>query len=63
VDNLAGKTVLGFTQLNVVLGVLLFAPAWTLDFWQAWLIRLCRIMRIHHHIPVEERPETPGATN
>jgi hypothetical protein len=37
VDNLAGKTVLGFTQLNVILGVLLFAPAWTLDFWQAWL--------------------------
>jgi protein-S-isoprenylcysteine O-methyltransferase Ste14 len=35
--NLAGKAVLGFTQLIVLLGILLFAPAWTLDYWQAWL--------------------------
>jgi protein-S-isoprenylcysteine O-methyltransferase Ste14 len=37
VDNLARKTVLGFTQLIAVLGILLFAPAWTLDYWQAWV--------------------------
>jgi protein-S-isoprenylcysteine O-methyltransferase Ste14 len=37
VNNLAGKTVLGFTQLIAVLGILLFAPAWTLDYWQAWV--------------------------
>jgi protein-S-isoprenylcysteine O-methyltransferase Ste14 len=37
VDNLARKTVLGFTQLVAALGILLFAPAWTLDYWQAWL--------------------------
>ena len=36
-DNLARKTLLGFTQLVAVLGVLLFAPAWTLDYWQAWV--------------------------
>ncbi len=36
-DNLARKTVLGFTQLVGALGILLFAPAWTLDYWQAWL--------------------------
>jgi len=36
-DNLARKTVLGFTQLIAVLGVLLFAPAWTLEYWQAWV--------------------------
>ena len=36
-DNLARKTVLGFTQLIGALGILLFAPAWTLDYWQAWL--------------------------
>jgi protein-S-isoprenylcysteine O-methyltransferase Ste14 len=40
VDNLARKTVLGFTQLIAVLGVLLFAPAWTLDYWQAWVYLL-----------------------
>ena len=36
-DNLARKTVLGFTQLIGALGIFLFAPAWTLDYWQAWL--------------------------
>jgi protein-S-isoprenylcysteine O-methyltransferase Ste14 len=36
VNNLAGKTVLGFTQLIATLGILLFAPAWTLNYWQAW---------------------------
>ena len=36
-DNLARKTVLGFIQLVAALGILLFAPAWTLDYWQAWL--------------------------
>ena len=35
-NNLASKTVLGFTQLITVLGILLLAPAWTLDYWQAW---------------------------
>jgi len=36
VNNLAARTIVGFVQLVVSLGVLLFAPAWTLDFWQAW---------------------------
>jgi len=34
---LAGRTLLGFAQLLVFLGVALFVPAWTLDFWQAWV--------------------------
>ena len=34
---LAGRTILGFAQLSVFLGVVLFVPAWTLDFWQAWV--------------------------
>jgi protein-S-isoprenylcysteine O-methyltransferase Ste14 len=37
VNKLARKTVLGFTQLIVALGFLLFAPAWTFDYWQAWV--------------------------
>ena len=36
-DKLASRAVLGYTQLIAVLGILLFAPAWTLDYWQAWL--------------------------
>lgn len=36
-NSLAGKTILGFAQLFIFLGVALFAPAWTLDFWQAWV--------------------------
>lgn len=37
VSKLAAKTVLGFANLILVLAVALFAPAWTLHFWQAWL--------------------------
>ena len=36
-NDLARKTVRGFTQLVTALGLLLLAPAWTLDYWQAWL--------------------------
>jgi protein-S-isoprenylcysteine O-methyltransferase Ste14 len=39
-DGLARNTVLGFTQLIAALGILLFAPAWTLDYWQAWVYLL-----------------------
>ncbi|MEO6991957.1 MAG: isoprenylcysteine carboxylmethyltransferase family protein [Candidatus Baltobacteraceae bacterium] len=35
-NDLARKTIGGFTQLTIGLGVLLFVPAWTFDFWQAW---------------------------
>jgi len=35
--DLAGKTILGFTQLLIVLGLLILAPAWTFDYWQAWV--------------------------
>jgi protein-S-isoprenylcysteine O-methyltransferase Ste14 len=34
---LAAKTTLGFANLILLLAVALFAPAWTLRFWQAWL--------------------------
>ena len=35
--NLAAKTILGFSNLILLLAFALFAPAWTLRFWQAWL--------------------------
>src|SRR5258708_22339965 len=38
--SLAGRTLRGFAQLVIVLGIALFAPAWTLNFWQAW-VYLC----------------------
>src|SRR6266496_5956365 len=34
---LAIRTILGFAQVVVALGVGLFGPAWTFDFWQAWV--------------------------
>jgi protein-S-isoprenylcysteine O-methyltransferase Ste14 len=37
VKSLATRTVLGVTQLIVLLGAALFIPAWTLNFWQAWV--------------------------
>ncbi len=39
-SGLAGKTVLGLSQVIVALGVFLFAPAWTFDYWQAWVYLL-----------------------
>jgi protein-S-isoprenylcysteine O-methyltransferase Ste14 len=36
-SKIAAKTTLGFTCLILVLAIALFAPAWTLRFWQAWL--------------------------
>jgi len=36
VRKLAKKTILGFTQLIVALGTLLFGTAWTFDYWHAW---------------------------
>jgi hypothetical protein len=37
VSDLARKTIRGFAQLVTALGILLLAPAWTLDYWQAWV--------------------------
>jgi protein-S-isoprenylcysteine O-methyltransferase Ste14 len=30
------KTIVGFLQLIAILALLLFVPAWTLHYWQAW---------------------------
>ena len=35
-DDLARKSIFGLAQFIFVLGMLLFVPAWTFDFWQAW---------------------------
>jgi hypothetical protein len=40
VKNPGRKTVLGFTQLIAALAILLLGPAWTLDYWQAWVYLL-----------------------
>ncbi len=36
-NELVQKTVVGFIQLIIGLGIMLFAPAWTFDYWQAWI--------------------------
>ncbi len=35
--DLTGKALFGLAQLVIILGVLLFVPAWSVDFWQAWV--------------------------
>lgn len=35
--SVVARTVLGFVQLLLVLDLAVFAPAWTLDYWQGWL--------------------------
>jgi len=54
-SKLAAKTILGFATLVLLLAIALFAPAWTLAFWQAWLYLFifCFILSGHHHLPVE----------
>jgi protein-S-isoprenylcysteine O-methyltransferase Ste14 len=37
VDKVKRKAILGLAELICILGVLLFVPAWTLDFWQGWV--------------------------
>ena len=36
-DALKRKAIEGLLQLALVLALLLFLPAWTLDYWQAWV--------------------------
>ena len=36
-NDLTRKTTVGSIQLMIGLGVMLFVPAWTIDFWQAWV--------------------------
>jgi protein-S-isoprenylcysteine O-methyltransferase Ste14 len=37
VKTLAAQAILGLAQLVVALGITLFVPAWTFDYWQAWV--------------------------
>ena len=39
-DNMIGKTISGFIMLIAIMGVLIFLPAWTLNYLQAWLYLL-----------------------
>jgi protein-S-isoprenylcysteine O-methyltransferase Ste14 len=39
-NNLATKAFFGLFQLILIIAVLLFAPAWTLRYWQAWVFLL-----------------------
>jgi len=36
-SSVAVKSTRGFLQLLAFLGVVLFAPAWTINYWQAWV--------------------------
>lgn len=39
-DNIIGKTVSGFIALLAIMGALIFLPAWTVNYLQAWLYLL-----------------------
>src|SRR5581483_7595034 len=40
IPDLARRALFGTAQFLVVLGVLIFAPAWSLSYWQGWLLWL-----------------------
>ena len=39
-NDLAQKSFIGFLQLIIGLAAMLFVPAWTFDYWQAWIYLL-----------------------
>lgn len=39
-DNIIGKTISGFIMLIVIMGILIFLPAWTINYLQAWIYLL-----------------------
>ncbi len=39
-STLVRSTAFGFAQLIVAMAIALFGPAWTLDYWQAWVFLL-----------------------
>lgn len=39
-DNIVGKTIFGFIILIVTMGILIFLPAWTVNYLKAWLYLL-----------------------
>jgi len=39
-NDLAQKSFIGFIQLIIGLAAMLFVPAWTFDYWQAWIYLL-----------------------
>ena len=36
-QNITRRAIIGLAQFIVVLGLMFFLPAWTVDYWQAWL--------------------------
>lgn len=40
IDNIIGKTISGFITLLVIMGILIFLPAWTFNYLQAWIYLL-----------------------
>jgi protein-S-isoprenylcysteine O-methyltransferase Ste14 len=39
-NSLAAKSFIGLVQLIIILAVLLFLPAWSFNYWQAWIFLL-----------------------
>ncbi|AKN31322.1 hypothetical protein Ccar_10830 [Clostridium carboxidivorans P7] len=39
-DNIIGKTISGFIMLIVIMGIMIFLPAWTPVYFQAWVYLL-----------------------
>jgi hypothetical protein len=54
-SNLRLRAFAGFLGLFVAMAALLFIPAWTLDYWQAWIfLTLFFYPGSHHHsLPYE----------
>jgi len=70
-NNLSKRAILGFIRLQLLLALLLFLPAWSLRFWEAWLYWMLVFVSVlfimlyflkHNPTLIERRMEVgPGA--
>ena len=44
-NGLVRRTVRSFVQFMVVMALLLFVPAWTFDYWQAWVFLIAFLVQ------------------
>jgi hypothetical protein len=58
--NLSQRALLGFIRLELFLALLLFLPARSLRFWEAWIywILFSRLRAAHHTVFPEARSRT-----
>jgi hypothetical protein len=59
-SNLAGRAAIGYSCLIVAMAALLFVPAWTIAYWQAWAYL---VHHVHYTVPLASRSRVARAAS